>query len=284
MKATFFDPWGINFRFSLFCVLAMMVLTGCQPQMKTEEPLCAGRATAAEAVATLRQKQAAQLSLQAAIHCDIEISNPQGDPINENFDGKMVFVGPDNLRIGGSKFGPIQIGANANEFWFYVKPGLDTARWGQTKNATACTEMLGFNPCYLADALGQVDLDRDWTLIQQPGFDILAAPEPSGIRKVYINCCSYQIERIEYCDIMGNLTASADLSGYRDVPKVGNIPQVIELRHFRSARIDTLVRLRLSNVSSFVPPAVQKKFFERPQPKGYKAVYRLTENCEFIAD
>jgi hypothetical protein len=279
-----------NFKFQIsnlalfIAAIIHLMIAGCGPQIQKEQPLCAGKATAAQAVAALQQKQTAQLSLQSAIHCDIEISNPLSDPIKENFDGKMVFVGPDNLRIGGSKFGPIQIGANANEFWYYVKPGLDTARWGETKNATACTEKLGFNPCYLADALGQIDLDRDWTLTQQPGLDILSAPEPDGIKKVYINCCSYHIERIEYCDIMGNLAASADLSDYRDVPKVGSVPRVIELRHFHSARIDTFVRLRLSNPSFFEPPAIQKKFFERPQPKGYKAVYRLTENCEFVAD
>jgi hypothetical protein len=290
MKIKIFD-----FRFSIFdcycrqvlilCVLAIMaVLTGCQPQMKTEEKLCDGKATAAEAVAALRAKQVGLLSLQAAISCVMELPNPQGKADKQDFNGKMVFVGPDNLRIGGDKFGPILIGANATEFWFYVKPGLDTAWWGEKKNVPSCAGKLGVNPFYLAEALGQIDLNRDWTLIQQPGFDILSTPDVGGTKKVYINCCTYQIERIEYCDIMGNLSTSADLSDYKDVPNVGLVPQGIELRHFRSARTDSIVRLRLSGISSFTPKPAQQKLFERPLPKGYKTVYRWTPNCEFAAD
>jgi hypothetical protein len=301
MRKKIFDPLGINFRFLtfdwifhpssivhhlylLFCVFMISVLTGCQPQMQKEEPLCAGKPTAAEAIGTLRQKQAAQLSLQAAVHCDIEIANPQGKPNHENFNGKMVFAGPDNLRIGGDKFGPIQIGANAKEFWFYVKPGLDTAWWGEKKIIPSCAGKLGFNPSYLAEALGQIDLDRDWTLTQEPGIDILTAQDADGIRKVSINCCTYQIERIEYCDIYGNRVASADLSDYRDVPKAGRIPQAIELRHFRTGKTGSVVRLRLSAISSFTPKPTQQKLFERPVPKGYKSVYRWTQNCEFTAE
>jgi hypothetical protein len=271
--------------FTLFiAAVIQLMVAGCGPQIQKEEPLCAGKATVTEAVAALKQKQTGPLSIQAGIHCDIEITNPQSDPINENFDGKMVFMGPDNLRIGGSKFGPIQIGANTKEFWFYVKPGLDTAKWGEKKYISSCSGKLGFNPCYLAEALGQIDLNRDWTLRQDPGVDILTAAEADGIKKVYLNCCSYQVERIEYCDIYGNLVASADLSDYRDIPKVGCVPRVIELRHFRSARIDSFVRLRLSNISAFVLPVAQQKYFERPLPRGYKSVYRLAENCEFVVE
>jgi hypothetical protein len=274
----------VHRQFLLFCVFMIAVLTGCQPQMQKEEPLCAGKATAAEAITTLRQKQAAQLSLQAAVHCDIEIANPQGKPNNENFDGKMVFVGPDKLRIGGDKFGPIQIGANAEEFWFYVKPGLDTARWGKKKDIPSCIEKLGFNPSYLAEALGQIDLRRDWILVQQPGFDILVGPGSGGVKKIYINCCSYEVERIEYGDIMGRLIVSVDLSDRVDVPQAGRVPRMIEMRHFRSAQTDLILRLRLSGISFFALKETQTKLFDRPQPKGYGAVYRWTENCEFVAD
>jgi hypothetical protein len=279
-----FNPWGKKVQFSVFSVLAMMALTGCQPQMQKEEPLCAGKETVAEAVAALRAKQTGPLSIQAGIHCVMELPKPEGKPEIQDFNGKMIFVGPDNLRIGGDKFGPILIGANATEFWFYVKPGLDTAWWGEKKNIPSCTGKLGFNPFYLAEALGQINLDRDWTLRQDPGVDILTTQEADGIKKVYLNCCTYQIDRIEYCDTYGNLVASADLSDYRDVPNAGSIPQAIELRHFRSGRTGSVVRLRLSGISPFTPKPTQQKLFERPVPKGYKTVYRWTPECEFIIE
>jgi len=78
------------------------------------------------------------------------------------------------------------------EFWFYVSRGWIRRRWGEKKDVPACTEELGFNPCYLAEALGQIDLNRDWTLMQQPGFDILVAPDVGASRRCYINCCTYR--------------------------------------------------------------------------------------------
>src|SRR5512137_206378 len=100
-----------NREFIVLCAAAALILlTGCQPQMKSPELICPGKATAAEAVAVLRQKQSGPLSLQAGIHCTMEMPSPRGKPDVQDFNGKMIFVGPDNLRIGGDKFGPILIG------------------------------------------------------------------------------------------------------------------------------------------------------------------------------
>jgi outer membrane murein-binding lipoprotein Lpp len=274
----------LNHQFLICAVAVVLVLGGCASQQKVEEPICEGKATAAEAVAALRQKQAAPLSLQAGIHCVMEFSNSKGQADKQDFDGKLFFISPGNLCIAGEKFGRIRIGADDKEFWVYVKPGLDTAWWGKKQDVPSCVEKLGFNPFYLAEALGQIDLSQDWTLMQQPGFDILVAPDVSGIKKVYINCCTYRVERIEYCDVLGRLIASADLSDYWDSPDMGAVPKLIELRHFRSARTDFVLRLKLSGLSRFSPTPAQQRLFERPDPKGHKSVYRWTENCEFIAD
>ncbi|MBM4103958.1 MAG: hypothetical protein FJ263_07890 [Planctomycetes bacterium] len=275
-----------KFEYSKFglTVVLLFVLAGCGPKQVKEEKLCAGKATAAEVVAALRQSQAESLSLQARIHCVIEIPNPQGKSEKQDFDGKIFFISPGNLCIAGEKFGRIRIGVNDKEFWVYVKPGQDTAWWGEKKDVPSCVEKLGFNPFYLAEALGQIDLNRDWTLMQQPGFDILVSPDAGGIKKVYVNCCTYRVERIEYCDVMGRLMAAADLSDYKDVPKVGMIPRMIELGHFRSAQPDLILQLRLSGISFFAPTEAQKKLFDRPSPKGYASVYHWTGNCEFVAE
>ena len=275
-----------GFRISSFAILIaaivfpLVIIAGCTPGQRVEEPICAGKAAAAEAIAALRQKQPTSLSFRATVDCVMEFA----DAPRETFDGQLRFVAPDRLYLGGDKFGPIRIGTNEDEFWVYIKPGADTAWWGKRKDVWPCAEKLGLNLFHLAEVLGQIDLNQDWTLMQQPGFDILVAPDIGGIRKVYINCCTYRVERIEYCDVLGKLIASADMSDYRDVPQVGAIPRMIELRHFRSAKADSILRLKLSGISFFSPTPAQQRLFERPEPKGYKSVYQWTESCEFVAD
>ena len=179
-----------GFRISSFAILIaaivfpLVIIAGCTPGQRVEEPICAGKA-AAEAIAALRQKQPTSLSFRATVDCVMEFA----DAPRETFDGQLRFVAPDRLYLGGDKFGPIRIGTNEDEFWVYIKPGADTAWWGKRKDVWPCAEKLGLNLFHLAEVLGQIDLNQDWTLMQQPGFDILVAPDIGGIRKVYINCC-----------------------------------------------------------------------------------------------
>ncbi len=271
----------VNRQFPMLYVAAILtLLAGCQPGIKSELPICPGKASAAEAIATLRQKQPVSLSFRATVNCVMEFA----DAPRETFDGQMRFVAPDRLYLGGDKFGPIRIGTNEDEFWVYIKPGADAAWWGRKKAVPLCVEKLGFNPFRLAEALGRIDLNQDWKFGAQEGLDVLTMAGDYGLKKVYINCCTYRVERIEYYDVLGKLIASADMGDYQDVEQAGAIPRMIELRHFRSAKTDSMLRLRLSGISFFSPTPAQQRLFERPEPKGYKSVYRWTENCEFVAD
>lgn len=268
----------------LWLVAGAVWLGGCVPPKREPEVLCPGKATQEEVIETLRTRQALTLSLRASVSCVMEYTNGEGKPKKESFDGTLRFVGPDRVYLGGEKFGPIRIGANPETFWMYVKPGLDTAWYGPREHVLKCPEKIGFNPFYLADALGQIDLSLDWMLTSDPGFDVLTVVESTGVRRVYINCCTYRVERIEYCDTMGKLIASADLSEYKAISDVGDIPGTIDLRHFRGGRMDTRLLLKLSGVAVFKPTEAQMRLFVRPEPKGFEHVYQLTDYCEFVPE
>jgi len=268
----------------LWMAVGLVWLGGCVPPKREPELLCPGKAILEEVIDTLRARQAATLSLRSSVSCVMEFTDAQGKPKKESFDGTLRFVGPDRLYLGGEKFGPIRIGANPETFWMYVKPALDTAWYGPRRNVMLCPEKIGFNPFYLADALGQIDLSLDWLLTQDPGFDVLTVIETTGLRRVYINCCTYRIERIEYCDTLGKLIASADLSDYKTITDVGDIPSTIDLRHFRGGRMNTRLTLKLSGIAVFRPTEAQMRLFVRPEPKGFEAVYQLNEFCEFVPD
>jgi len=271
-------------------LIGAVFLAGCAVPQYPATPLCPGKATAAEVVAVLHDKQAAPLSLVCVVDCRLEFTDPDGKSRKETFGGKLFFVDPENLCIAGEKFGPIRIGVNVAEFWMYFKP-IDTAWYGLRSNTSNCADKSGFNPSsmvYLTEAFGRIDLSADWTLTSDPGYDLLTTANGRGIKRVYVNCCTNQIERIEYCDLLRNqviLVASADLSDYKTVVGVGEVPGVIQLRHFRASQSDMMFQLKLSAMKVFVPTVVQQeKLFARPEPKGYDKIYRLNEQCDFIME
>ncbi len=286
-----------NFRFSIFnytvCLTGLFCwvsFSGCGIPRHETTPLCPGKTTAAEVIAALRDKQTASLSLVCAVDCKLEFTDPDGKPKKETFGGKLFFIDPEKLCIGGEKFGPIRIGVNAEEFWMYFKP-IDTAWFGLRSNTSDCADKSGFNPSsmvYLTEAFGRIDRNADWTLTNDPGYDLLTAVNGRGVKRVYINCCTNQIERIEYCDQVRNqviLVASADLSDYKTIDGVGEVPSVIQLRHFRFGQTDTMFQLKLSAIKAFIPTAVQQeKLFVRPEPKGYEKIFRLNNQCDFIRE
>jgi len=287
----FYFPFSIfDLTLGLSGLISAVFLAGCAIPKYPATPLCPGKATAAEVVSVLRDKQAAPLSLVCAVDCRLEFTAPDGKSQKETFGGKLFFVDPDKLCIAGEKFGPIRIGVNAEEFWMYFKP-IDTAWYGLRSNTSNCADKSGFNPSsmvYLTEAFGRIDLNADWTLTSDPGYDLLTTANGRGIKRVYVNCCTNQIERIEYCDLLRNqvtLVASADLSDYKTVAGVGEVPGVIQLRHFRTSQSDMMFQLKLSAIKVFIPTAVQQeKLFVRPEPKGYDKIYRLNEQCDFVME
>lgn len=287
-------PSSIVYRQSVMLCIAvgLIFVIGCQPMQKSESAMvCPGKATAAEVVAALQSKQSVLLSLVGSVDCRLEFTGPDGRPENETFGGKLFFVDPEHLCIAGEKFGPIRIGVNPTEFWMYFKPAVDTAWYGHRKNTLTCGEKSGFNPAsmvYLTEAFGQIDPNSDWKLTSDPGYDVLETATSGGIKRVFVNCCTNWIERIEYCELSGTivtLAASADLADYQMVDGVGEIPTLIQLRHFRFGQSDMMFQLKLSGVKRFVPtPIQQEKLFVRPEPKGYKKIYRLNDQCDFIRE
>jgi hypothetical protein len=282
-----------NFQFSIFNLagLACFLFIGCAVPRYEEPQLCPNKGTAAEVIAAMRDKQAAALSLVGTADCMLEFPGSDGKLKKESFGGKLFFVDPESLLIAGEKFGPIRIGVNPGEFWMYLKPAVDTAWYGLRKDTLKCGEKSGFNPAsmvYLTEAFGRIELNAEWKFTADPGYDVLETATDGGIKRVFVNCCTSRIERIEYCELSGNLVtlaASADLADYQAIDGVGEIPTTIQLRHFRFGQSDMMFQLKLSGVKKFVPtPIQQEKLFVRPEAKGYEKVYRLNEQCDFVRE
>ncbi len=278
-----------TFRFFLRCAvfLAVPAFTGCLKSL-APLPICPGQADIRQSSDILNSQSQAVRPIRASAHCLIEFLDPDGRKRRESFDAQLRFVPPEKLYIGGDKFGPIRFGSNEQMFWVYVKPGMDAAFWGYRKDAQLCAERFGLNPSHLTEALGLVGLDEGWILAHENGIDVLTKTGSTGVveKRLYVDCCKYRIKRIEYFDESGECVAAVDLAGYRPLDDNFYVPADIGLYHYTNGKTDSLLRIKLSAIAVFEPTQAQLtgKLFQCPSTRGFKQVYRLSENCEFVPD
>jgi hypothetical protein len=205
----------------------------------------------------------------------------------ESFDAQVRFMPPDKIFFRGDKFGEIRFGANESEFWLRIKPELDTYWHGTRQQAAACAHMLPMNPANLAEAMGMVGVDTSWELFHRDGWDILTQRGQRGrpLRRVYVNGCTYRVERIEYFDRNGQMTAATELSGYETTADGMTLPTRIRLMTIYKGLEESAAQFTLRNVRRFEPTERQRQnLFARPGRDGYKTVLRLDEYCNFVQE
>jgi hypothetical protein len=265
-------------------VSGLLFLSGC-PRPGGEvvvEPECAGKATVAEAVRVLSLQRLNVRPFEAAAECTISWRE-DGDEHDERVPGKLIFVPPEKIYFGGSKFGEVRFGTNETEFWLLVEPELETYWWGEKARAAACREALLLNPADVAEAFGIVDVSTEWKLWHRGNYDILDLIEDGKKKKrVYINACDYRIEQIEYFDADELKKVSIQLSDYTTGQSGIVVPERIWVGYFDRQGIDeSSVQIRLKHIRYFPPEKQGPKLFVRPGSEGYEQVLKLGEHCEF---
>lgn len=266
----------------------LLMLAGCQgPQTPTgPEPFCRGKVTIDQAAAALAAQRHQLGSMQATARCVMQWLDLKDTVRRESFDAQVRFLPPDRMFFRGDKFGEIRFGANAREFWLRIKPELDTYWHGTRDQAQDCSHALLLNPANLAEAMGIVDVDSRWELFHRDGRDWLTLRDQGRpVKRVYVNCCDYRVERIEYFDRHGRLTAASDLSDYTTTDDGLTMPTTLRLTTFYQGREDSSARFELRQIRRFEPTDRQmQNLFERPARDGYKTVLRLDANCNFIEE
>jgi len=267
-------------------VLAMFC--GCQtPSRLVERPTgCAGKATIQEAAEILNAQQQQIAPLQATAACVLSWRDDKGKMRREQFDAQVRFVPPDDIFFRGDKFGEIRLGTNADEFWLRIKAELDTYWYGRREQANACASDLPLNPSNLTEAMGQIVVDASWEMFHRDGWDILTLRQGGRpVKQAYVNACTYRVERIEYYNADGFVTAATELSNYAASDDGLTLPTTLRLITLRSGLEDSSAQFELRNIRRFEPTAVQReKMFARPPRDGYKTVLRLDANCNFIEE
>ncbi len=269
----------------LFCVLALWMLlqAACRPADKKPQLICPGKASVKEALRELRDNYQSALAFKSTGNCTAKFYNQKEKKYHkEDFPVKIWIKPPSFLRLHGNvAFKPrgIDLGCNRCEFWLILKPkevkGYYWGVWEQQNN----TGQLLMDPAVMLETLGVIDLQdsNQWSLSQKGPFDILEHTGSEGCvnKKMYVNCCTYRIEKIEYLKNTGFVNVVAELAGYEKISGGFYVPSSITITSYQFEKPDS-IRIEINSIEPYsFDERKMKIFFSRPTPKGFEQVYKI---------
>ena len=267
----------------LLISLAVFFISGCSSTIVPGEMLsCPGFETDATAIAALNRHRENAIGLKAGGQMLLEYRDGSGKLRKENLGIALRFFPPDKLFFRGNILSQevVRLGTNPDELWVQFKPAeISSYYWGRRPGADSCLDYQRLSPSNLIEAIGMVNVSDDAKLEKWGGLDVVTFSRGAGkSKKIYIDRCDYLARRIEYLDEQGDIEAVTELDDYQLVEK-NFVPAKIGMIEFQKS---TRVELTLSNIKKFEPTDAQLtgKLFKRPEPKGFKKVYKLDEDCQ----
>ena len=265
--------------------VAVIILNSCAPQIRKPVPVYLVKRSTAEALSILRSRSQNVPSLKANGQCRLQYYI-DGKKHKENFPVKLWVNPPDEIYLQGDiAFDPkgLIAGSNEHEFWLAIKPKeINSYWWGQWAEETF-TQKLMLSPKIVLDALGIVEIgsDENWSLSNVGHYDVLSKRnEQAGvIKKIYIyNSRDYPIKKIEYFDTNGQAAIVTELDKYKEVLKNFPVPTSIKIINRANGKEEDSAQITLGSIKSMSFSDKQRMhLFIRPQPQGFKYIYKIVD-------
>lgn len=273
-------------RLFIFVAGLCFCLGGCA-QLTKPQQICPGKATSAEAIATLQSRLDCAHPLYInSVQARLGYLDDKNKRRESNLPMKIWLEPPHNVSmLGQATFGPkgvILMGSNKEEFWLSIRPDINSYWWGKWSEV-AGTEQLQISPRVVLEALGLLDLgspDR-WFLSNSGAYDVLSLVDDRGaiLRRLHLYTCDYLPRKIEYFDRFGELLVLVQLADYEVLAGEFQIPTRIQISNFTGDELTDYVKLKIKG-------ALQRNFsekqrdrlFVRPIPRGYDKVHRVTRD------
>ena len=277
-----------NGRLFFHFAAVVLVLAGCAPQMQKLMRVCPGAESALDSLSLLRLRSENAVSLKANGQCRLQYY-VEGKPHKENFPVKLWFSPHHQIRLQGDvAFDPkgIVLGSNEDEFWLAIKLKEISSYWWGWWSEESRAEKLMISPKTLLEALGIASVGSgkiggwNWSLSNEGAFDVLTKQDGSTeTKKIYINNCDYLVRRIEYLDMNGQAVIVTEMDKYKQVIEGFFVPSIVKIVKCGGS-VDDLVSVIISLKSiksvNFSEKA-QKRLFTRPQPRGFKHIYKIVD-------
>lgn len=264
-------------------VTAMLVLTGCGPQIRVPTEVCAGQESVDEALAALQAQSQNAVPLKAHGNSRLEFYvEGKKKPKKENLDVIKLRVNPPaEVYLQGDKSilsKVVVLGSNEQEFWLSIRPKESTHIWGKWAEQDSSGGLV-INPRTLLEALGigQIDAEQDWSLSNEGAYDVLTKQE-DGVttKKIHIWCCDYRARKIELFDSDGQAVASAELDRYQEVSQGFFVPALIRVTTFGRDEMEKPVTVTINLTSIQSSDKWPGQLFDRPSRIGrFNNVYRM---------
>ena len=269
---------------TIFAVAAIF-LTGCAIQAPHPTRPCPGKKSAAEAIETLNLRREKILPIRATGQCLLRY-RLDGKQHKENFPVKLWINPPDEIYLQGDvafDAAGLVFGANADEFWFWLKPKEISSYWWGSWSQAGNWDNLALSPKAVLEVFGSVDIqDGDWSLARIGNFDVLILNSEQGVvlKRVYIEPCDYIVSKIEYLDSAGKTTGLAEFAEYQQVNEGFLAPTSIKIAAFANDGSDDSARITLASVKPTQFTEQQRqRLFVRPQPRGFDHVYKIIDGA-----
>ena len=264
----------------------VLIFAGCAPQQRGPMPVCPGKKSAAEALTILRSRAQNMVAFRANGQCLLEYY-VEGKKHKENFPVKLWANPPVEVYLQGDiAFDPrgLVLGSNEHEFWLSIKLEEISSYWWGLWSEGGYNEKLVISPKIMLEAFGIAAVgsnreeERDWLLSKEDGFDVLTqrSDEGQAIKKLYISNCDYLIRKIEYFYTNNEVMVAAELEEYKEVVKGFFVPACIKITKRAGVNRGDSVRITLDSIKKAdFPEKLRTRLFTRPDPQGFKHVYRV---------
>ena len=252
---------------------AILILSGCAPQIQKPVRVCPGKESVAESLSSLRMRLENTVPLKANGQCLLQYYAEDKKPKKENFPVKLWVNPPVEIYMQGDvAFDPkgVVLGSNEDEFWLAMKPKEISCYWWGRWSERSYPEKLMISPRLVLEALGVAAVGdiESWSLSNEGAFDVLTKQEggTKTRKKIYINTCDYLVRRIEYFDDDGRATIVTELDKYKKISRDFFVPSTIKIINRANGNEGDLVQITLSSVKSMnFTDKQRRRLFTRPQ-------------------
>ncbi len=204
-----------------------------------------------------------------------------GKQQKENFPVKLWINPPNEIYLQGDvafDASGLVLGANADEFWFWLKPKEISSYWWGSWSQDNAAGRFALNSSALLEAFGSVDFQNgNWSLTQSSNFDVLIMTDEQGtiLKRVYIDSCDYLVSKIEYLDSAGRF-GRAEFADYEIVDENFSVPRSIKVIMSTNDAGENSVLITLASVKLAQFSQQQRnRLFVRPQPRGFAHIYTI---------
>ncbi len=266
---------------------AALIVCGCAPEFKPAKRICPGKQTVGQSLDVLNARSQNAVSLRANGQCRLQYYDGSKKR-KENFPVKVWANPPAEIYLQGDvafDAKGIVLGSNEDEFWLAMKPKEISGYWWGRWSDANCPEMLMISPKLVLEGLGIVAIGTDqgnWSLSNEDGFDVLTTHSNQGViqKRIYVDCCDYLVEKIEYFDVSGEAIAVVEVDKYKEAIEGFLVPAGIKITTYGEQAVEDSVEVNFS-LRSIKPASFtdrqRDRLFMRPEPRGFEHIYKIVD-------